>query len=105
MKGKASCSRSYTYVSRSYTNCLFACNVTIFSQSVDDPCLEVNYKTLDQWQRSVKNTGVNGTICDNMLQPGWYRPISLAGSMMPTQCQEGGFTCGTINTLWMNGRN
>ena len=68
-----------------------------------DPCLEVNYKTLDQWQRSVKNTGVNGTICDNMLQPGWYRPISLAGNMMPTQCQEGGFTCGTINTLWMNG--
>ncbi|XP_071126545.1 uncharacterized protein [Mytilus edulis] len=70
--------------------------------SQDDPCLEGNYIELNQWERSVANDIRKG-ICDNFLPSGWYRPISLAGNTMPTECIQGGFRCGTTSTLWMNG--
>lgn len=67
-----------------------------------DPCLEENYQTLDDWQRSVNNT-INGNLCDNRLTPGWYRPMSIVGNTMPTECTQNGFRCGTTYPIWLNG--
>lgn len=67
-----------------------------------EPCLSTNYKTIDQWERSVGNNK-SGKICDNVLKPGWYRPTSLAGKAMPTDCPSNGLKCGTTFPIWMNG--
>ncbi|XP_071123915.1 uromodulin-like [Mytilus edulis] len=67
-----------------------------------EPCLPANYKTINQWERSVGNLK-GGQICDNILKPGWYRPVSLAGNAMPTDCQKNGLKCGTMFPIWMNG--
>lgn len=77
-------------------------NVFTVVISQDDPCVEGNYKELNQWERSVAND-LRNEICDNFLPSGWYRPISLAGNTMPTECIQGGFRCGTTSPLWMNG--
>lgn len=76
---------------------------TVIFFFVVDPCLEENYQTLDDWQRSVNNT-INGNLCDNRLTTGWYRPISLVGNSMPTECTQNGFRCGTTYPIWLNGR-
>ncbi|XP_076072006.1 uncharacterized protein LOC143043712 [Mytilus galloprovincialis] len=68
-----------------------------------DPCN--NYKVLDSaedFKRSAANSK-NTSLCDNMLASGWYRIISKAGERMPTKCIVGGFRCGTISSIWMNG--
>lgn len=70
---------------------------------IDEPCLPANYKTINQWERSVGNLK-GGQICDNILKPGWYRPVSLAGNAMPTDCQKNGLKCGTMFPIWMNGK-
>ncbi|CAC5392587.1 unnamed protein product [Mytilus coruscus] len=67
-----------------------------------EPCLPANYKNIDQWERSVGNKN-GGQICDNVLEPGWYRPVSKAGREMPTSCPENGLKCGTTYPIWMNG--
>lgn len=71
---------------------------------VDEPCLEENHQSLDNWERSVNNTEI-GNLCDNTLTPGWYRPISAVGNAMPTECPQGGYKCGTSSPIWMDGRN
>lgn len=67
-----------------------------------DPCLQYNYKELDNFRRSV---GYNktSTICDAFLKPGWYRPVSKAGIMMPTECPVNDLACGAYYPIWMNG--
>lgn len=67
-----------------------------------DPCLEMNYKELDEYRRSVNYTE-NAYICDSTLEAGWYRPTSLAGDQMPTECPINGMTCGTSFPIWLNG--
>ncbi|XP_071126275.1 uncharacterized protein [Mytilus edulis] len=69
-----------------------------------EPCLPTNYRNIDQWERSVGNIN-GGQICDNVLEPGWYRPISKAGKEMPTSCPKNGQKCGTTYPIWMNGTN
>lgn len=61
-----------------------------------------NYEVLNDWERSVNNA--HGSLCDFSLSNGWYRPISLVGNTMPTECPVNGFKCGTSVPIWMNGR-
>lgn len=67
-----------------------------------DPCLDVNYKPLNDWKRSI-NYNSTQDICDAFLKPGWYRPISEAGFSISTECPIGGYKCGTTYPIWMNG--
>lgn len=67
-----------------------------------DPCLQSNYKELNNFKRSV-GYNVTSTMCDAFLRPGWYRPVSQAGNMMPTECPEIGIACGAFYPIWMNG--
>lgn len=66
-----------------------------------DPCMIGNYEILNDWERSVNNA--YGNLCDFSLSDGWYRPISLVGNTMPTECPVNGFRCGTSVPIWMNG--
>ncbi|XP_052076402.1 uncharacterized protein LOC127714386 [Mytilus californianus] len=67
-----------------------------------DPCM--NYKVLDSLDESRRSAAKSsGHLCDNTLESGWYRIISKAGERMPTECIVGGFRCGTISSIWMNG--
>jgi hypothetical protein len=68
----------------------------------EDPCLE--YTELDEWRRSVANAVASSPICDSFIS-GWHRVTSGAGENMPTECINGGFRCGTISPIWMNGKD
>ena len=68
-----------------------------------DPCLEINHKEINNWERSTQNNNTDTSICDSFLEPGWYRATSYAGELMPTSCLENGFACGTVIPIWMNG--
>ena len=50
------------------------------------------------------NADASSPICDTFLS-GWYRVTSGAGENMPTECIDGGFRCGTISPIWMNGKD
>lgn len=62
----------------------------------------MNYKELDDYRRSV-NYNEHAYICDSTLEAGWYRPTSLAGDLMPTECPLNGMKCGTSFPIWLNG--
>lgn len=32
----------------------------------------------------------------------WYRVVSGAGELMPTECPVEGFQCGTMNPVWLS---
>ncbi|CAG2254629.1 unnamed protein product [Mytilus edulis] len=68
-----------------------------------EPCLPENHKPLNNWRRSFGNNNTDITLCDSFLDPGWYKPISKAGNIMPTTCPKDGFRCGTIEPVWLNG--
>lgn len=68
-----------------------------------EPCLTENHKPLNNWRRSFGNNNTDITLCDSFLDPGWYKPISKAGNIMPTTCPKDGFRCGTIEPVWLNG--
>lgn len=72
-----------------------------FVSCESDPCMTGNYEVLNDWERSVNNA--HGSLCDFSLSNGWYRPISLVGNTMPTECPVNGFRCGTSVPIWMNG--
>lgn len=40
-------------------------------------------------------------ICDSSLKEGWYRITSGAGELMPTECAEFGWRCGTANPIYL----
>ena len=76
-----------------------------------DPCLSSNHKLIkDQPNRSFNRHLSQVTlsdasarpICDQLLEPGWYRFVSPAGNLMPTEC-PGGKYCGTNMPIWMKG--
>ena len=69
-----------------------------------DPCNPINYNELNEPHRSTSYTpGPNEQpICDNHLQPGWYRFTSGAGGSMPTSCPKQ-LSCGTVAPIWLNG--
>ncbi|CAC5377860.1 unnamed protein product [Mytilus coruscus] len=79
---------------------LFFGILTIITQG--DPCID--YKVLDSADDSRRSTANSyGQLCDNTLESGWYRIISKAGERMPIECIVGGFRCGTMSSIWMNG--
>ncbi|XP_052078001.1 uncharacterized protein LOC127715933 [Mytilus californianus] len=79
---------------------LFFGILTIITQG--DPCID--YKVLDSADDSRRSAANGyGQLCDNTLESGWYRIISKAGERMPTECIVGGFRCGTMSSIWMNG--
>ena len=77
-----------------------------------DPCLSSNHKIIkDQPNRSfnrhlsqvtLSDASDARPICDQLLEPGWYRFVSPAGNLMPTEC-PGGKYCGTNMPIWMKG--
>ncbi|XP_076071653.1 oncoprotein-induced transcript 3 protein-like [Mytilus galloprovincialis] len=67
----------------------------------DDPCATANY--LNNWRRSVAfEVDPSNKLCDNILEPGWYRITSGQGDRMPTECVEGGFRCNTAVPIWLS---
>jgi hypothetical protein len=41
-------------------------------------------------------------MCDTFLWEDWYVVSSNAGSMMPTECPDGGFRCGTTYPIYLS---
>ncbi|CAG2203931.1 unnamed protein product [Mytilus edulis] len=76
---------------------LFLCLITV--TKLEDPCFTT--KLIDDWRRSVANAAITG-VCDNFLEEGWYRVISSAGELMPTECPIGGYRCGTTSPFWLS---
>lgn len=75
----------------------------------DDPCLEENHEIIaGQPERSFNHHLSVGTgqgkppVCDSNLAPGWYRFVSPAGNLLPTECPGGNY-CGTKMPVWMKG--
>jgi hypothetical protein len=64
-----------------------------------DPCLTTNRIT--EWKRSVSYSD-SSDMCDSFLWEGWYVVSSNGGSMMPTECPEGGFKCGTTYPIYLS---
>ncbi|XP_071127469.1 oncoprotein-induced transcript 3 protein-like [Mytilus edulis] len=79
---------------------LFLCLITV--TKLEDPCFTT--KLIDDWRRSVANAAIIG-VCDNFLEEGWYRVISGAGELMPTECPIGGYRCGTTSPFWLSSNN
>lgn len=69
-----------------------------------DPCHD--YKTLDTKDDFSRSTGYTKhvSLCDNMLEPNWYRISSKSGERMPTECVQNGGRCGALYSIWMNGK-
>jgi len=75
----------------------------------DDPCLEGNHEIIaGQPERSFNHHLSVGTgqgkppVCDSNLIAGWYRFVSPAGNLLPTECPGGNY-CGTQMPVWMKG--
>ncbi|XP_076072004.1 oncoprotein-induced transcript 3 protein-like [Mytilus galloprovincialis] len=64
-----------------------------------DPCDTTEHIT--DWQRSVAFATDTTQICDNILAEGWYRVISGAGELMPTECPVGGLRCNTAKPIYL----
>ncbi|CAH1800531.1 unnamed protein product [Owenia fusiformis] len=75
----------------------------VLAQADFDPCLEGNYRLLDEPDRSTgyDSTGLSKR-CDRTLQKGWYMFVSGAGSYVPESCPKESH-CGTTNPIWMDG--
>lgn len=65
-----------------------------------EPCETNNF--IDNWKRSVAYEPDNPNLCDSFLLEDWYRVISGAGELMPTECPIGGWRCGTTNPIWLS---
>ena len=96
-----------------FTNITGGITPKIVRKEKIDPCLPSNHKVIkDQPNRSfnlhlsqVTLSDPNARpICDQLLEPGWYRFDSPAGNLMPTEC-PGGKYCGTNMPIWMKGNN
>lgn len=57
---------------------------------------------INEYKRSVSFEEDLPHICDNMLQPGWYRITSGAGERMPSECIESGYRCNTVSPIWLS---
>ncbi|CAC5390509.1 unnamed protein product [Mytilus coruscus] len=68
-------------------------------EEINGPCRTA--QNIDDWQRSVAFGTDTTMICDNFLAEGWYRVISGAGELMPTQCPVGGFRCNTAKPIYL----
>lgn len=66
---------------------------------VADPCDTTEH--INDWQRSVAFATDTTQICDNILAEGWYRVISGAGELMPTECPVGGLRCNTAKPIYL----
>ena len=64
-----------------------------------DPCLTTHQIT--EWQRSASYAD-SFDMCDTFLWEDWYVVSSNAGSMMPTECPDGGFRCGTTYPIYLS---
>lgn len=64
-----------------------------------EPC-ETNV-FIDNYKRSVAYVPTDEFICDSSLKEGWYRITSGAGELMPTECVEFGWRCGTANPIYL----
>ncbi|CAG2217335.1 unnamed protein product [Mytilus edulis] len=68
-------------------------------QEINGPCRTA--QNIDDWQRSAAFGTDTTMICDNVLTEGWYRVISHAGELMPTECPRGGFRCNTAKPIYL----
>ena len=84
----------------------------IIREEIIDPCQPENHKVIQNQPNRSFNRHLSQVtssdpslrpICDQLLEPGWYRFDSPAGNLMPTEC-PGGKYCGTNMPIWMKGK-
>ncbi|VDI18310.1 Hypothetical predicted protein [Mytilus galloprovincialis] len=80
--------------------CLSSFIFCIVGAGNQEPCETNNF--IDNWKRSVAYEPDNPNLCDSFLLEDWYRVVSGAGELMPTECPIGGWRCGTTNPIWLS---
>ncbi|XP_071143816.1 von Willebrand factor D and EGF domain-containing protein-like isoform X1 [Mytilus edulis] len=83
--------------------CLSSVLMFIVESDNQEPCETNNF--IDDWTRSVAYNLNDSKIqerCDSFLVEDWYRVVSGAGELMPTECPVEGFQCGTMNPVWLS---
>ncbi|KAK7467891.1 hypothetical protein BaRGS_00036866, partial [Batillaria attramentaria] len=81
-----------------------AADLAVIVSQAGTECDPAVYKELNETHRSAAYHLVHPEhpLCDDLLQPWWYRFTSGAGGKMPEHCIDRE-KCGTIVPLWMNG--
>ena len=82
--------------------------VEIISKTADACFLHQNLQTCEptNWWRSSayeNDDYEHYDLCDQYLEPGWYRAVTNAGGDMP-QAPSGFNRCSTVYPIWLQGR-